>query len=158
MWRYFVGVAAGVLLVLGGALLWRNAISAKRLLPDAPTAAFVAGEDGGAEDTPAPPQASEKTREQKRFSRYDHDKNGAVGRDEFLAARRRAFAKLDLNGDGTLSFDEYAAKSETRFASADADKSGALTAAEFAATRITRKAKASPRCPPAAEPASEQDG
>ena len=37
------------------------------------------------------PARSEKTREEKRFLRSDHDKNGAISRDEFLAARRRNF-------------------------------------------------------------------
>lgn len=155
MWRYLVGMMAGVLLVAGGVLWWRNPAAARRLPPDAPAA--LAGSIGapGAETVPEPPAASEKTREEKRFSRYDHDKDGKVGREEFLASRRKAFAKLDTNHDGKLDFDEYAAKTITRFADADADKSGALTPAEFATTKIQRKTKAAPRCPPA--PAEKGD-
>jgi hypothetical protein len=144
MWRYLVGLIAGVLIMAGGALWLRSSATARPSLPDAPIEALSADGD----TAPAPPAASEKTREEKRFSRYDHDRNGAVSRDEFLASRRRAFAKLDVNGDGKLSFDEYAVKTEKRFATADHDGSGALDAPEFATTRIIRKTRAAPRCAP----------
>jgi hypothetical protein len=144
MWRYLVGVLAGVLLVAGGVLWWRNAAVAHRTLPDLPAAANGAAESG--EAMPEPPAASEKTREEKRLSRIDHDKNGEVSRDEFLAARKRNFAKLDVNADGKLSFEEYASKGVERFAAADKDKSGALNAAEFATTRAARTAKPTCRC------------
>lgn len=157
MWRYLVGMAAGVLLVLGGVWWWRDPATARHLLPAAPLA-LATRDEGGGDPVPEPPAASEKTREEKRFSRYDHDRNGAVSRDEFLAARRKAFAKLDTNGDGKLDFEEYAVKTTTRFAAADADKSGTLTPAEFATTKIQRKAKVNPRCPPAAAPRGEDEG
>jgi hypothetical protein len=150
MWRYFVGAAAGVMLVAGGVLAWQNVAIATHRVPPLPARLVApAADEAGADDpVPDPPAASEKTKEQKRFSRYDRDRNGTVSRDEFLAARRKNFAKLDLDGNGQLSFDEYAVKGEQRFAGADADKSGALDAAEFATTRVQRKAHASPRCPP----------
>ena len=149
MWRYLVGMLAGVLLMAGGVLWWRNTALARHVLPDAPIPSSSAAAAGADDDrTPEPPQASEKTREEKRFARYDHDKDGKITREEFLAARRKAFAKLDTNGDGKLSFDEYAVKTGKRFADADADRTGALTPAEFATTRIQRKS-VSPRCPPA---------
>jgi hypothetical protein len=156
MWRYLVGLAAGVLLVLGGVLWWQSSAGAREVLPDAPAArtASIAVEPG-ADEVPLPPRASEKTREEKRFARYDKDKNGGVSRDEFLAARKRAFAKLDLNGDGALSFDEYAIKGRERFAKADADKTGVLTAAEFATTRVVRATRSAAKCPPARETSEE---
>ena len=104
----------------------------------------------GLADLAPPPQASERTREEKRFARYDKDKNGAVGRDEYLAARRKNFDKLDTNNDGRLSFEEYAIKGETKFAAADRDRNGALNATEFATTRVVRKTKSRRNCPPAA--------
>ena len=157
MWRYLVGMAAGVLLVVGGLLVWQNTAVATHvapLLPQRLAATVAQGDDA----VPDPPQASEKTREQKRFSRYDHDKDGKVSRDEFLAARRRAFAKLDLNGDGRLSFDEYAVKGEKRFADADGNHDASLDAAEFATTRLVRKAKPNPRCPPVAPAHGDEEG
>ncbi len=142
MWRYLVGVLAGVLLVAGGVLWWRSSAVAHRTLPDAPPAATGAS----GEAMPEPPATSEKTRAEKRLSRIDHDKNGEVSRDEFLAARKRNFAKLDVNGDGKLSFDEYAVKGVEKFVAADKDKSGALNAAEFATTRAVRTARPACRC------------
>ena len=80
------------------------------------------------------PEASPKSREEKRFSRADKDKNGRIESEEVLAPRRKAFAKLDSNGNGTLSFDEWAAKSIEKFKGADSDRSGWLTPAEYATT------------------------
>lgn len=147
MWRYWVGAAAALLLVAGGIFWWHNTASAKHGLPNAPAAkASADGEDD--QPIPEPPAASEKTREEKRFSRSDHDKNGAISRDEYLAARHRNFAKLDVNNDGRLTFEEYAVKAEEKFTKADADKSGSLNPAEFETTRVARKAKAGCACQP----------
>ncbi|HEX6410520.1 MAG TPA: EF-hand domain-containing protein [Sphingomicrobium sp.] len=60
-----------------------------------------------------PPEATPKSREEKRFSRADKDKNGRIEREELLASRRKAFAKLDKNGNGSLSFEEWAVKTIT---------------------------------------------
>lgn len=146
MWRYWVGAAAALLLVAGGVFYWRSTASAKHNLPSPPAASGTADNGEDPEVLPAPPEATEKTREEKRFSRADHDKNGMVSRDEFLAARKRNFAKLDVNNDGKLSFDEYAVKAEDKFAQADADHSGGLNPTEFATTKVARKAKASCSC------------
>lgn len=161
MWRYGVGAVAALLLAAAG-IFWYNSQAAhnapRALLPAAP-AALADAQDAAAPLPDAVPQASEKTREEKRFSRYDKNKDGIVAREEYLASRRKAFAKLDTNGDGKLSFDEWAIKSETKFATADRDRSGTLTAAEFATTKVARKPRAKPRCacpPPVA--ASEGGG
>ena len=147
MWRYWVGAAAALLLIAGGIFYWRSTANAKHELPSAPVATVTAdGED--ADVPPPPPAASEKTREEKRFSRSDHDKNGIISQDEFLAARRRNFAKLDVNNDGKLSFDEYAAKAEDKFAKADVDHSGGLSPTEFATTRVVRKFRPTCACQP----------
>jgi hypothetical protein len=80
------------------------------------------------------PEASPKSREEKRFSRADKNKDGKIEAEEVLGARRKAFAKLDANGNGSLTFDEWAAKTIKKFQGADADRSGWLTAAEYART------------------------
>ena len=147
MWRYWVGAAVALLLVAGGIFYWRSTASAKHSLPEAPSAAATPVDNEASDDVPPlPPAASEKTREEKRFSRADHDKNGTVSRDEFLVVRQRNFTKLDVNNDGKLSFDEYAVKGEERFAKADADRSGGLNPKEFATTKIARKARATCSC------------
>jgi len=148
MGRFLAGVAAAILLISGGLLLWRS-VSAADPVP-LPTATMGLVSPIAAEPLAEPPAASEKTREEKRFARYDRDRDGNVARDEYLLARRKAFAKLDTNGDGRLSFEEYAIKTTEKFGKADADKSGALNAPEFATTRVVRKATTSRRvnCPP----------
>jgi len=96
------------------------------------------------------PEASAQSREQRRFNRYDKDRDSRITREEYLVSRRKAFAKLDSNGDGRLSFDEWAIRTTTKFAKADADRSGTLDASEFATTAVKRKAPSPPRnCPPA---------
>jgi hypothetical protein len=79
------------------------------------------------------PEASAKTREEKRFARYDKDKDGKVEAGEYLAARKRNFDKLDIDHNGALSFQEYAAKGIDKFNAAGGRK-GWLSAAEFVAT------------------------
>lgn len=146
MWRYWVGALAALVLVVGGISYWRSTAAAKHQLPGAPYAKAKSDETDDIDTPPQPPAADDQTREQKRFSRADHDKNGIISRDEFLAARHRNFAKLDVNNDGVLSFDEYAAKAEDKFAKADADHSGGLNPAEFATTKVERKARPSCAC------------
>lgn len=99
-------------------------------------------------DLSAAPEASEKTREERRFNRYDKNRDELVGREEYLASRRKAFARLGANGDGRLSFDEWAAKATDKFAKADADRSASLSRAEFANTAVKRRAAVKANCAP----------
>ena len=156
MWRYLVGAGAAVLLGLAGLFLLRGSTVPDVKLPGAPAprAAALTAEDPLPEEAPS---ASAKTREQKRFDRYDKDRNDAVTRDEYLLSRRKAYAKLDANHDGRLDFDEWAAKTTTKFAGADGDKSGALSRAEFLATAPKVRAGAKPRCVCPAAPAKEEE-
>lgn len=146
MWRFLAGVAAAFLL-MGAGMLWWTSGGRADPVPPAP-AAVATPADAPLVD---PPQASAKTREEKRFARYDKDKDGRIVREEYLAARRKAFAKLDVNGDGRLAFEEYAVKTAEKFAKADADRSGVLDAKEFATTRVVRKAAPKCACPPVRE-------
>ncbi len=143
MWRYAVGAGAALLLAFGGFLLFQQGPAHTPMAAILPPAPAAAGMPDPMPDTA--PSADPKTREQKRFDRYDHDRNDAVSRDEYLAARRKAFAKLDTNADGRLSFEEWATKAITKFAGADADKSATLTRAEFATTAVKRRPPAA-RC------------
>ena len=134
MARFLAGAAAAFLLVTGVFLMWQSHAQEPPLLPSAPPARAVSGSLLTQGAIPLPPEASPKSREQKRFSRADKDKNGRIEREELLASRRKAFAKLDKNGNGTLSFDEWAVKTIDKFAGADKDKSGWLNAGEYAIT------------------------
>ena len=155
MWRYLAGAGAALALAGAGVMVFSGHATRPALLPDAPAAPVAAEDEQALPDTV--PAASAKTREQKRFGRYDKDKDGAITRDEYLASRRKAYAKLDRDGNGQLSFDEWAVKATTKFATADRDLSGAMTAAEFATTAVKRKPKRQPKCPPAQSPAPETE-
>lgn len=160
MWRYLAGAVAALLLA-GAGVFWFNSGAANRgLQPILPALPQATADDRGALPDDIP-EASAKTREQRRFGRLDKDKNGNITREEYLASRRKAFAKLDTNGDGKLDFDEWAIKATTKFAGADKDKSGELTPAEFATTAVVRKARPKPKCncppPVAAAPVEEEN-
>jgi hypothetical protein len=132
MARFLAGAAACFLLLTGAFLMWQSHAQQSPVLPKAPPARAAASLM-----TNAPlraPEASPKSREEKRFSRADKDKDGKIESEELLGPRRKAFAKLDANGNGTLSFEEWAHTTIGKFKGADRDRSGWLTAAEFATT------------------------
>ena len=133
MWRFFAGAAACFLLLTGAFLLWQSRAQGPSL-PRAPAGRATIAPFMTAAQPLEAPEASQKSREEKRFSRYDKNKDGKVEADEYFAARRKNFDKLDLDHNGALSFQEYAVKGIEKFQGADKDRSGWLTAAEFAAT------------------------
>ena len=133
MLRFFAGAAAAFLLLTGAFLIWQSHAAEGPRLPDAPAARSPTSFFGGDGQPLQAPEASQKTREEKRFSRYDHDKNGKVEAKEYLAARQRNFEKLDADHNGALSFQEYAVKGIEKFNAAGGRK-GWLSPAEFVAT------------------------
>lgn len=134
MARFLAGAAACLLLVTGAFLLWQGRAEQGPALPPAPSASGAPSMVTSASPLPQAPEATPKSREQKRFSRADKDKDGKIAREELLGSRRKAFAKLDTNGNGALSFEEWGVKTLTKFAGADADRTGSLTPAEYAST------------------------
>ena len=157
MWRYLGGAASALVLMAAGFFLLKSVIGTDRVIASAPAST---GQILSFADNVTPPEADEKSKEEKRFNRFDKDKNGAINRDEYLLSRRKAYAKLDTNGDGTVSFDEYAIKTSAKFGKADGDKSGILNRTEFATTRVIRKSKPKANCPPVAPHQAEaaEDG
>ena len=134
MARFLGGAAACFLFLTGAFLFWQSRAAENPRLPAAPPAHASGTSVFSARQPLEAPEASPKSREEKRFSRADKDKNGKIESEEVLRPRRKAFAKLDSNGDGTLSFDEWAAKSIQKFKGADSDRSGWLTPVEYATT------------------------
>ena len=141
MARYLAAIVSGLFLIIGAVLLWQGKPDRAEAVPlppppqDAPMLAAL----------PEPPEATPRSREQKRFGRADKDDDGKITAAELYAPRRKAFAKLDTNGNGSLSFEEWAAKTIGKFEGADKDKSGWLTAAEYATT-APPPPKKKPRC------------
>lgn len=144
MWRYLAGGIGALLMVAAGWLLFSGKARTDPILPPQPRAAVQTVDEGGAE--PPVPEASARTREEKRFDRNDKDRDGKITRDEYLMPRRKAFAKLDADGDGRLTFEEWAVKTMAKFAGADRDKSGAMDRDEFATTKVKRKASLKAKC------------
>lgn len=136
MVRFLAGAAAAFLLLTGAFLMWQSHAEQRPTLPAAPAPrAYAASADSTPNlDVPLEaPEASPKSREEKRFARYDKDKDGKVEAAEYLQARRRNFDKLDVDHNGALSFNEYAAKGIEKFVLAGGRK-GWLTPAEFVKT------------------------
>jgi hypothetical protein len=130
--RFLAGAAACFLLMTGAFLIWQSRAEQGPGFPAAPTARAASASLFGGETLQAP-EADARTREEKRFSRYDKNKDGKVEADEYLAARRRNFDKLDIDHNGALSFQEYAVKGIEKFGAAGGRK-GWLSPAEFVAT------------------------
>ncbi|MGA1797303.1 histidine kinase [Sphingomonas sp. 4RDLI-65] len=155
MWRYLAGGTAVIALIVAGFMVFSGDARPGPVLPAQPVSQ-VGGTAVPSEPLPdVAPEATAKTREQKRFDRYDKDRDAKITREEYLVQRHKAYARLDVNGDGNLSFDEWAVKATTKFADADRDKSGAMTAPEFATTAVKRKGPARVNCPPVQSVAEE---
>ena len=149
MLRFLAGVVSALLLVAAGLFIWRSQAEAEQVVPPAPKARSYAGSLLQPQPTPeeeAPPAASEKIKEQKRFARADKDDDGRIMREELLTPRRKAFAKLDSNGNGSLSFEEWAVKTVEKFGGADSDGSGFLTPAEYESTKPKTRPKKKCAC------------
>jgi hypothetical protein len=131
--RFLAGAAACFLLMTGAFLIWQSRAAERPGLPAAPPARAASGFSFGGNGVLQAPEASPKSREEKRFSRYDKNKDGKVQADEYLAARQRNFEKLDSDHNGALSFAEYAVKGIEKF-NAAGGKKGWLSPAEFVAT------------------------
>ena len=88
---------------------------------------------------PTPPEATELTREQQRFFRYDRNRDLRITRSEMLSTRTKDFRKLDKDGNNLLTFEEWAHTTVGRFEKADGNGDRELTQKEFATTRTPRK-------------------
>ena len=113
--------------------------------PEAEGAAFDPEDlpvaDPGEMEGPEPPEASELTREEKRFFRYDRNRDRKITRNEMLSSRSDGFRKLDIDGNNLLTFEEWAVTTATRFDEMDADGNAELTQAEFATSAPKPTAK-----------------
>lgn len=114
---------------------------AARPNPDDLPSADVAGMEG-----PEPPEATDLSREQRRFFRYDRNRDLKITRNEMLSTRTDAFRKLDADGNNLLTFEEWATTTVERFDEMDADRNRELTAAEFATSAPKPRQQARCRC------------
>jgi len=138
--RMLLGAFAALILVAVGVFWWQGRAietvgaplpdaSATTNEPEALPSADISDVKG-----PELPTAERMTNEQRRFARYDLNRDLIITRNEMLSTRVAAFRKLDKDGNNLLDFEEWAVATTSRFDGADANSDGRLTAAEFATT------------------------
>jgi hypothetical protein len=166
--RTVLGAFAMLLLIMAGLFWWqgRAAIDPGKL-PSLPKSAPQGGvalpmADGKGLKGAALPEATEATKEQRRFDRLDRNHDSRIARVEMLAPRVAAFRKLDTDGNNLLSFEEWSVRTSNKFKGADRNGDGILDRDEFATTKAKPKPKA-PTCkcgakaPPAPPTDSDDD-
>lgn len=141
MGRIFLGAVLGLILAGVGLFWWQGRAEVEEYAPPPPPPEeqpadpeALPSADPGDMTGPAPPEASALTREQKRFYRYDRNRDQLISRNEMLSTRSDAFRKLDKDGNNLLTFEEWAVTTANRFDTADKDGDGKLTKGEFAST------------------------
>lgn len=149
--RLVLGTVLGLVLAGVGIFWWQGRAQVEEAAPPplpepAEMETGLPQVDPGDLTGPAPPQATELTREQRRFFRYDRNRDLKITRNEMLSTRTRAFQRLDKDGNNLLTFEEWAATTVDRFDGADADGDRVLSQAEFATTAPKRQAAARCAC------------
>ena len=147
MRQAFLGLLAGLVLAGVGVYWWQAVAQVEELAPEpppepeetAPPEDELPSADPGDMRGPAPPTTTELTREEKRFFRYDRNRDRQITRNEMLSTRSKAFRKLDVDGNNLLTFEEWAVTTANRFDGADANGNGKLSPAEFATTAPKRR-------------------
>ncbi|MBC2666428.1 hypothetical protein H7F51_12940 [Novosphingobium flavum] len=167
--RMVLGGFAALLMVAAGLFWWqgRAAVDPGKI----PAFSLAAPQEdlslptatGAGQKGAALPQASEQSKEQKRFDRLDRNRDGKIARVEMLAPRAAAFRKLDTDGNNLLSFEEWAVKTGNKFKGADANGDGLLDRGEFATTKPKPKVQPACKCgakapPPAPTPSDDDEG
>jgi hypothetical protein len=154
MRQAILGVFVGLVFAGVGVFWYHGVAQVEELAPPppeseepAPAATDLPIMDPADLEGPEPPEASELTREQRRFYRYDRNRDGIITRNEMLSTRSDAFRKLDVDGNNLLTFEEWAVTTVERFEGADANGDDKLTPEEFATTAPKRRAApAKPKC------------
>lgn len=150
MGRVFLGLFLGLILASIGLYWWQAVAQVEELAPPppepeepGPAPDELPTTDPGDMQGPTPPEASELTREQRRFFRYDRNRDWRISRNEMLSTRSDAFRALDVDGNNLLTFEEWAVTTANRFDGADEDGDGKLTPKEFATTAPKRSTRRS---------------
>lgn len=151
--RIILGALGALALVSIGLFWWQGRAEVERGAPPpepaalaTPVSTALPAADVTGLTGPAPPEATELTREQQRFFRYDRNRDGRIGRAEMLSTRTEGFKRLDKDGNNLLTFEEWAVATVERFEGADKNRDNTLTPREFAATKPKRTASPACRC------------
>ena len=135
-----LGVFLGLIFAGVGVFWWQGRAQVEEYAPPPPEPEEIVEidpdtlpeSDPGDMVGPAPPEASELTREERRFYRYDRNRDRKITRNEMLSTRADAFRKLDKDGNNLLTFEEWAVRTSDRFAEMDGNGDAELSQAEFA--------------------------
>lgn len=155
MGRVILGLFLGLIVSSVGLYWWESRAQVEEKAPPPPEMEDAAPDpeelpvtDPADMTGPEPPEASELTREQRRFFRYDRNRDLTITRNEMLSTRSDGFRRLDVDGNNLLTFEEWAVTTAERFDGADADGNGKLTQREFATTapKRSKPKKRSCRC------------
>ena len=149
MGRVILGMLIGLMMASIGLYWWQGKAQVEIHAPPPPDPCELETEktdelpitDPGDMEGPVPPEASGLTREQRRFFRYDRNRDLIITRNEMLSTRSDGFRKLDVDGNNLLTFEEWAVTTVNRFDAADENGDGKLTAREFATTARSNKQK-----------------
>lgn len=149
--RFLLGGFAALVLAGVGLFWWQSQAAVEKAAPPPEAAASIDPEvlpsaDPGEVLGPVPPEATELTREQRRFGRYDRNSDGRISRNEMLSTRTAAFRKLDKDGNNLLSFEEWAVATVGKFEQADTNRDDQLTPQEFGRTAPPPKPKVKCGC------------
>ena len=149
--RLVLGGVIALVLAAIGMFWWQGRAEVERgappplAQPASPAPDALPTTDAGDLRGPAPPEATELTREEQRFFRYDRNRDRRITRNEMLSTRSDGFRKLDKDGNNLLDFEEWAVATARRFDGADANRDRELDLAEFIKT-APRPAKRGPAC------------
>ncbi|MBV7267029.1 EF-hand domain-containing protein [Erythrobacter ani] len=148
MRQTILGVFLGLIFAGVGLFWWQGTAKVEANAPPPPIAEELGPSpeilpitDPGKMEGPSPPEASELTREEKRFFRYDRNRDRKITRNEMLSSRSDGFRKLDTDGNNLLTFEEWAVTTVTRFDEMDTDGDAELSQGEFAASAPKPKPK-----------------
>ncbi|MBO9725526.1 MAG: EF-hand domain-containing protein [Novosphingobium sp.] len=153
MQRFILGGVTAFVMLSVGLFWWQGRAEVEKAAPlpqavaAAPDPQEMPSADLGDFAGPELPEATEQTREQRRFGRYDRDRDGRITRNEMLSTRVDAFRKLDKDGNNLLTFEEWAVATVTKFDNADTNHDQWLSPEEFRKTAPPpAKAKPRPKC------------
>ena len=154
--RIILGAVSALLLAGAGLFWWQGQASVDASAPPPPPVAEIDASGAALEDLPsedgegmqgaALPGANEASKEEKRFNRFDRNRDYQISRPEMLQPRVTAFRKLDTDHNNLLSFDEWSVTTSNRFKKADGNGDALLTRAEFAATKPKPAKKPACKC------------
>ncbi|ANY20682.1 EF hand [Tsuneonella dongtanensis] len=151
MSRLVLGGVLALILVGIGVFWWQGRAAVEEgapppmAQPERPSPEDLPTANAGELKGPAPPQATELTREEQRFFRYDRNRDRRITRNEMLSTRSDAFRKLDRDGNNLLDFEEWAVATVERFEKADGNGDRELDMGEFAKT-APKAARRKPSC------------